>query len=472
MMIDPATFELHNLSLTDGKLRVRNALVSLTTPTSGTVFVQGFSLEAPSSSEVFHYLFEQSTTTHVVTMRMLTEEFETVFQHDLGVMQDNPCITYGVSLNQLMINSPSFSAPLYGLVGGGICTAVATSTFASDNPDQTAIAIPPGHITAFGDRLPIAQGNILYFNDPAVDPRTYVGANAVALPGQIHDIFTGPEGALYAFTSKDCYVIPADALGHGQIVQAFMSTIPGLNTSKPRNAAASNGVVACLARDGLVLVSDGQKHLDLAPYKGARHWSPPVSVEDYRTAGQLFATSSGFLLGFGAQRDFYLRIDLRSRFRSYVHASTPLNLVGVLRGRDGEDLVILRDRIVQELGNAETVGAVACGRAEVPPAKRGVVRSITVASNNVGEATRTQVAGVVHEKDTPTKPTDVIVGQSTWENDGTVLLRGRTVRTTRHQMAVRTSDLSIEIGIDGCGAVLERCDLEIKGQALGRRDRR
>ena len=39
--------------------------------------------------------------------------------------------------------------------------------------------------------MPIAQGNVVYFNDAGIDPRIYVAQNAVSLPGSIYDILQG-----------------------------------------------------------------------------------------------------------------------------------------------------------------------------------------------------------------------------------------------------------------------------------------
>lgn len=241
---------------------MRPSLQTLKTPTASTAYVAAFSIESPTTTEVFHYLFEQAAG-GTVTLRVTTEEFVELFNQALGIMPPAPVVTWGISLNQVMINSPSFSAPLYGIVGGGLVTATKTeSSFASSNPETQALTIPPGHIASFGDRLPIAQAHVLYFNDPTNDVRTYVGSNAIAFPGQIYDLFTGPDGALYLFTSQDAYVIPADALGHGQLIVPFISTIPGVGTSRPRNAATSNGVVACLSRRGLVMVDGDREQID------------------------------------------------------------------------------------------------------------------------------------------------------------------------------------------------------------------
>ncbi len=213
MNIDISKWEKQNVVKRGSDLYTRKGLVQVSTPTAGTLYVAGFTVESPFTTEPWHYLFEQATATGLVTLRVVTEEFVEVQNYSLGFMQNDPVITYAVQNGQLMVNSPSLPAPLYGLVGGGLVMAVKTPSLETDT---TTLEIPNGHICTFGDRMPIAQGNIVFFNDPGSDPRTYVAENAQPFPGVIYDMVQGTDGALYVFTSKDVHVIPRDALGKGK----------------------------------------------------------------------------------------------------------------------------------------------------------------------------------------------------------------------------------------------------------------
>jgi len=473
MLWDPATAELHNLVVRDAKVRTRRGLVSAKTPTAGTAYVAGWSIESQSTTEVWHYLFEQSTTTSVVTLQVVDEEFNSVFSLPIGPTQGRPVVTKAVTLNQVMINSPSFSGPLYGLVGGGLVQALKST---SANPDTTSLDIPPGHITAWGDRSPIAVGNNLLFNDPPKpDPRAYVAKNVVPLGGVIFDHFTGPDGALYVFTSQDTYVIAADALGQGQTVTGFISTLTGLNPSRPGNAVTSNGVIACLARDGLVTIAGGvQTRVPLMTYQGKRYLSFPGEMSDYRD-GRLFPTSTGFLLSFGTRRKHAIHIDVRNGFRSVLWTQTgaPLDVVGMLRSRDGEDFPVLSNRVVQYLGStdfdATAVRGVAASRIEVPPDQTPTIRSITVKADNVGQPVGMSVGAATRTNTTPAKTRDVVIGTGLWSASGQ--LNGRELRTTRMQCDQRVTDLEVEVSIDGGDRGLGPVDVEVQGQGTTRRDR-
>lgn len=473
MQFDPAAAELHNLVVRDAKVRTRRGLTSAKTPTAGSNYVAGFSVQSQSTTEFWHYLFEQSSTTSVVTLQVTDEEFGSIFSLPLGPMQARPIVTKSVALNQILINSPSFTGPLYGLVGGGLIPAIKST---STNPDTRSLDIPPGHITAWGDRSPIAFGSTLYINDPPnPDPRAYVAANAIPLGGTIYDLFTGPEGALYLFTSADTYTIAADALGKGQTATGFISTLTGLNPLRPGNAATSNGVVACLTKDGLVTVANGvQTRVPLTTYQGKRYLSLPYEQNDFRD-GRLFSTTNGFLLSFGTKRKHVISIDVRNGFRSVLWTQTgaPLDVVGMLKTRDGEDLPVLSNRVVQYMGTSDFDGSavrgVACQRIDVPTQQSAVVRSVTVKADNVGQPVAMAVGAATRNNTTPTKTRDITIGTSLWAASGQ--LNGREQRTTRMQCDERVTDLEVEVALDGGDRSLGLVDVEVQGQGATRRDR-
>jgi len=484
MKLDPRKMELHNLIVRDTKLFVRPGLREHLAPTSGTVYVAGFSVESPSTTEVWHYLVEQHIGTRVATLRVYTEEYLEMFSVALGNLGDEPVITYGVQNNQIMINSPSFSSPLYGLVGGGLVQA---QKVASRNPDTTALEIPTGHITTWGDRFAIAAGNVVFINDPGTEPRTFVAQNAIAFPGTVYDLFQGPDGGLWVFTSADVYVMSADALGQGQTAVGFITTIPGVHTSGPRNAATSCGAVLALTKDGATFVTtSSQRRIDLAPYEGKRYWSRPVEVDDYRLQGLLFKASDGFALGFHGRRDFWLDINLRSDFRSFAWTrSSALSLVGTLRTRDGETLYVTKTRILAAIGTDDfseggPIRGIACGRIDTETDDL-VARHITVTTDAVAADALTYMHGSALFEAVPAQPFaadtpgvhDIVIGTSLWSASGPKLF-GRDARTVRMSMAERCTDVQIEVGVAGHGvggARLALCDLEAVQQGPLRKSR-
>lgn len=474
MRVDISTWELANIVRVSGGLRTRKGLVSVKTPTAGTVYVAGFTIESAMTSEPWHYLVEQSTTTSIATLRVYTEEFAELFSVDLGPLPVAPVITHGTQLNQIIINSPAFAGALYGLVGGGLMTI---EKAASENPDTTALNVPTGHVTAFGDRLPIAAGNLVYFNDPGVDVRTYVAENVVGFPGSIYDIVQGPGGGLYVCTSNGVYVMAGDALGQGQEVSGFISRVPGIETTRPRNAAASGGQVAVLQKDALQII-DGPR-IPILSSKTRRYWSKAVDVDDLRLNGELFATPKGFVVGFSKARGYFCEIDLESQSYSWTTSTaSALNVAGTLRSREGEAMIVLRDRVVVPSGNVDfdgaTIRGTANGSIDIPEDVRPVVRRVTVSADNYGETVGVAVGGEgaadIDTETTKTFSRDAVIGTALWSASDTY--QGRTTRTTRTSHVARAAEPHFEVRVDGGNRRVEPfVHVELAGQARGRRTR-
>lgn len=478
-------WELHNIIKTaSGDLRTRRALTSLKTPTGGTTFVAGFTVDCPSSTEPWHYLFEQSTTDATTTMRVFTEEFLEVFNYPLGVLQRDPVISFAVQYGQLMISSPAFSFTLYGQVGGGVVTAIPTP---SQNPDTTALDVPQGHVCSFSDRTCIASKNVLFINDPPAtqgqnfDPRTFVTANALPFSGIILDVFQADDGALRVFTTQGAWSVSPDALAGGQAPVGSIQQIPGVNTMRPRNACASNGQVFVLEKDGIyVLGSDPPSRLPIPVYTGARYVSQVVAVDDLRLSGEMFPTADGFIVGLRGRRDFYLDVNLKTKCASYTTgANSPLNVVGVLRSRDGETLPILSTRVVQPAigGLADfdgfNVNGSACGRIDLV-GQRPEIRRIIVTGSNAGRNAYVYVSGAP----VPTGKTfaalsgEAVIGTTTWNTAPTQRLLGRGDRSTRFSFSIRRTDPQIELTFEGGDQhIASIIDVETVGQGLDREDK-
>ncbi len=465
--------EKHNAVRVDGVLRARPGLYSHLTPTAGTQFVSGFSIESPSTTEIWHYLFEQSTTTRAVTCRVVTEDMLALYTYELGVLTANPNFTYANVYGQIIINSPALSAPLYHIVGGGITTALKQP---SENPLSELLEIPVGCTCEFGDRVAIGSGRTVYFSDPlkfSQGPRTFVEDNTLGLSSLVLDLVVGPDGALNIFTTDGVYILASDALGKGQQVVGFVSVISGIQNARPLNACVSNGIVATLVEDG-VLFLDGMRKVDITPYDGRRYYTPAVEVDDLRKDAQLFAIADGFLVGFPG-KPFAAVVDTRHNIQSYVWTKTgaPMNVRGTLRGRDGEDLWVLADRIVEPLGSLDfdssTVRVMACGELERPPDAAGVVRGVTVGADSSGQPTLVFAGGYAAASTTAVRPEDIIIGTSLWSATGNYV--GRSIRTTLQRASVRDGNASVEVGTDGAGRLLANIDVAVRGQARRRRDR-
>lgn len=461
-------FELSNIERRNGRLRSRRGLVSVATPASGS-FVGGFTVESPNTSEPWHYLIEQATTGSA-TLRVYTEEFAEVFSYSLGRIGKDPVISWAMSNSKMMINSPSFSAPLFGIVGGGLMTAMKQP---SENPDVTTLDIPAGHVASFAGRFAIASGANIFFNEPREDddPRAFPARGNVNVGATIYDMFQGDTGALMVFTSAGVYSIPSDILAIGQDVSGFVSRIPGLETTKPRNATASNGRTVVLQRDAIDVI--GGERMPVAR-GGRRYWSKAVEVEDLRLAGEVYPTPDGFIVGFRGRRGHYLVGNLREGSLSYAWSSTlSFNVVGTLKTRDGEAMLILSDRVVMAHGrhdwNGSAVMAIARGRIPVPAGSPPRMKALTLEVENVGRATGVSVDGRFNLKYTQPLARETEIGASDW--DAATRYLGRSARRVKHGLAARATDAAIEVRMDGGDLPMPlTVDVTMTGQGRTRAD--
>lgn len=477
--IDLKTWENHNLEIIAGQLSVRRALNDHLNIGSGSAFVGGFSIESPNTSEIFHYVFSQNTNTRMVTLFVYTEEYSTLYSYDVGQMQLGPIITYAVQNDQVQINSPSFAAPLYGIVGGGVKIAEKVE---SVNPSTLAINIPLGVCCTFADRIVIASGSRVYINDPGVEIRTFVADNAIYVPGTIYDIFQADQG-LYIFTTTGVFVMPPDAISQGQVAVPFIARVDAYNAFNLRNAAVSNGAIKALGKRGLVDIKNDTEKV-LTSFYSKRSLTKTVGTSasgDYRY-GKIFSTQIGFAISINK---CICWIDIHNATPSYssagstVPANLPaswiyssgnddMTLVGILKSRDGFDLLLTTSKILELWGNAEYDGigqvvGVAAGQYVTPPEASPVIRYVTSMSDNVGLPQLVSVRDKISSQATP-PPSNAsnIVDVDVWSLAANYV--GCEDRSRRHGFAVRTDDSSIEIAAQGGTCHLALGDVLYRGQ--------
>jgi hypothetical protein len=91
--VDITGWEMHNVIRDGDELRTRKSAVAIKSASGGTAYVAGFTIESPNTTEPWHYIFEQNTTTSVVTLRCFTEEYFELWNFPLGPMQKNPVVS-------------------------------------------------------------------------------------------------------------------------------------------------------------------------------------------------------------------------------------------------------------------------------------------------------------------------------------------------------------------------------------------
>ncbi len=482
MKVDIApSWEMQNVVRTRGGLRTRPAFASLRNSTAGTVYLAAFSVESPSTTEPWHYLIEQTLATLACTLRVFTEEFVEIFSYDLGVLPEDAVVTKAEVNNQLLVSSPAFSQTLFGQPGGGLITAQKTL---SEDPTIVTLDVPVGHITAFGSAVGVAVGNNVFFNQSRrdLDPRTFVAEGIQNFPGAIYDLFQGVDGRLYAFTSAGVFTVPADALGAGQTLSAFISRVPGVDVRRPRNAAPTDSGVVVLQADSVLVLGSSARKIDIPRFEGQRAFARVVDVDDMRIFGQVHPLPGGFAIGFRDTRPFFIVVDLTNDSVSYWYdgaddAGASTKLVGTLTTRDGEPLFVCQSKILAPWitgardHDSERMRGVVAGMLELPTNEMPVVRRVTVGADNVGSIVGAAVGNNTDTGTTTTHTGDVVIGTSLWSASGAT--PARALRTNRVTVNKRMSEPQIEAVVDGGDRrIAGSVDIDVGGVINTRRDKR
>lgn len=458
--INPLRDELHNCVVEDGEVCARPGYQTVATLLSAVVF--GFTLNVGSIDDVNHYVISRIPSSGDGYCTVYSEQFRQLYQVNLGKIPENPAVYYGVQNNQIVINSPHFNYPLYGIVGGGLVPATAGESI---NPDTTSLTIPLGITCEFGDRFVISDEtstNVL-FSDPDVSPKTFVAQNILHIPGAtIYHMEQADDGMLAIFTTNGVFGLDRTALSQAQNVSGFLSKLPGYQAQNYRCAASTNGALLALVKDGVANVLDGFSLVPVPTPRAKHALTRPVRPYDYRH-GTLHKTANGALVAYDGRA---LILDIKLGFTSWHYTNDGATVKGVLRTRDGDDILLLdgpsADEAVIPLGEFDdrqsSVDGYAVIYEQAPAEQSQMLRRITVSSNNPGFSTYVYVRGSPSDVSTVLTPaTGIVIGTDSWAatgsaSNGGLIDRERT--SVRHDVATRTDQLSLEIGVQGSGRSL------------------
>ena len=464
------SFEKQNVISFQGAWRSRKAFYSHLTPTSGTVFVAGFSVEMANTGEVVHYLLERSTTTGVGTLYCKDEQYSTISSIALGTIPKQVVLTHAVIARQILINGPHLPFPIYGLVGGGMIVATAQ---ASVIPSTTAIPVPLGICCEFGGRVAVAQGSSVHFSDPGIEPRTFVGENVLALPATIYDLYVGPNGMLIMGTADGVYALPSDAAGQGQLTYGFVSKLSPYQSRQYRNTCYSQGRLLGLTQNGVTELGQTLSSVPLVTYAGKRYRSRyvgPGMQGDYRVGSIWQTQDNGAMISIN---DSICAVEIQQGLSATWYTSgQALEIVGICSNDVGMDLVLTPGFLLESWGNDEfndnDFAAVCCGTVALDPANSTLVRHVTTSSDNVGESQTLYVGGAAKTATTPAASRQAnIIGTSVWSSSAN--FSAPEMRSRRHHVVLRTDEFTLEVGVTGALSAIGDIDIDTKNNVSPKR---
>jgi hypothetical protein len=316
--VDLATAEAYNLvKNSSGLWASRPAFTALQTADAGESIIYSCMVRSNSGIPYFYTFKRQSDQT--INCELRSHEYLLVTEIALSIKQTNLAapVTHAVTpYNQVVFNSPGWTAPLFAYIGSSpvIATAVA-----SDNPDTPSLPLAPGLVCSFGDRTVWAFSNIAYMSaaNTSPDPRRVTASNLVAVAGQITDMFPDPSGNLVIVSTAETKIVDQAGLtsavfdGQVQKIQNYYSL--GYN-----NAAATRQGSYGLGMSGLTDIITKQQ-IPLTRYKRTRKIADIVGAGtgiDYRRSGKLLGWSQGLAVSFGPNRPFAV-INLDNSYTSW-----------------------------------------------------------------------------------------------------------------------------------------------------------
>lgn len=420
-------------------------------------FVYGFTASAYSGNR-YHYIFRLDFVTpgSTVTCDIYDEDWILLNSSVVARALDlSAPWSHAIVDGQVVINSPGLSTPLYANIGSSPVTAIAVP---STIPDKTTLALLPGLVCNFSDRIVYAFKNQIYINEVF---SLLTITNGIGLEGKICDIFQqGAEGNLIIVTTDFVYSLPPDGLA-GEAYAGIISKSSHYSALGYKNAASSMGTVFGIAPQGLMNLISGANVQVTIPTR-IRKITKCVNAgigTDFRQSGQIWACQNGYLVGWGPGLPvLHYRVDTGSAtWIDDDNYSGPVK--GVMNDACGKLTLVYGDGIVQMYGNNQHC---TYGLAIYNP-MMGVfsynIREITatVLSDGISN-TQSAVRDSLATVPTSATPGAATVGVSLW---GTGVTLQDELRSKRTQHARYTDGIMLEVGVKVDGAV---SNVQIKTQ--------
>ena len=437
-------------------------------------FFGGFSTENPRTGEPVHYVLAADSNEDTYIL-MLDQEFIPRAKVHVGarLRPDGPFQGGVLSNGQLLMGAPGM--PMYwGYVGNGF--KVAKRTISALDVDFTTQTINDGLVASWQNRIVLGVRDALYFSDIG-SPRAFLAGNTTPAPGFIYFLAVSQSGMLFMGTTNGMYQIAADSAYAGEIVNPVFQKINEFPITSFFQACTTDKGPVALSKSGLVSAAAyGGDELMLGDQRITRTLNDPIHFEDYKV-GKVFSTREGPMVSMASEQDqdsatyMLLRVYERKMIFSWFESARQdgfkesVEVRGVLQDEDGTEFILTDKSIFLFYGNSDSVpddpigrfviGSMA-GKVPIDPQANPVVRSITTASDNVGTLQYASIQGV-QKSATPHRDSDhipmcdVTVWNDTTPNLDAQSYYTRRLHSIRHLFSLRTSDLAIEIGVEGSG---------------------
>lgn len=427
-----------------------------------------FSIRSNTGSFYYYVFTKESTLTTVdaITCRVYDQDWQILTETTVGQIIDSTLpVTHAINYNQVIINSPGWSTPLWAIVGSAPVQAVKVESI---NPDTPALNLLPGLVCSFADRFVWSYGNSIYINDPGTEPRTITTPNAIPFEGLITNLFqAGSGGELVVITSTAVYTLPPDGLV-GPSYTGVVSKAAHYSTNNYLNATSVRGKVLGLTRDGLMDLRSGGV-IPLIKYKRNRRLTKAAGAGfnlDCRT-GSIYSFDNLAVIFFQEGAPFCVYDADQNLVYWWDSDTYTSKILGVMSSLEGRPVFVMKEAIVMLWGSELDYNSAGLAL-ELPldGVLSPVVREINVTCMSDGGVTvSSYVRNSLQSSTVPAPPNSIMIGTDTWtaDPDSDPLLE-QEFRSRRHQRAVRLDGVYLEVSVNK-ETIIKDVSVKLLGQA-------
>ena len=467
--IDLNNAEWQNIFPTSEGLVVRDAFYTIDEDN----FLAGQSIVR--NDLTYHYVLYCPIGTRGLKLRIYETNWQVISDETVAMVynKDAPICIVSVN-NQIIINGPGISTPLWGYVGSSVIPAVPNPR-GVDDVLTSSLQLYPGLVCKFADRIVWSINNQVIISDPPtgeteMDPKQLSPNNSIAFAGTITDIFESTStGSLIVVTTAGVSILPAAGLV-GTDYAANLNFLATYQSQRFGNAASSCGRTYGLSKNGVIDFDSG-KEIPLTTYRRNRFFSSPVGpgrASDYRFS-KIFAYEDGFIISTPEGPCCF--INCKFGTYSWVVDDTYIPIVkGVLRTGEGELALLLRDGLVDFYGTQTNLkGTFACDVVQPGINSNCVTNiSVTVEGNGINQV----VSYVKNSNQTSVVPSAsgaAVTTSSVWGTANLLEVEYRSRNNHKRGGQGWTDGIYCEVGAIGSGIKVQSAVLETNTQTPQRR---
>jgi hypothetical protein len=434
----------YNLTHQSQNWKSRQGLITALSPTASRT-IASVSRHTSNSGRVYYYLLEYDANYTLfckIYNKDLVQIGNTVNLATQASDPTQPIYWAQNAYNKIIITGYGLT-PLTAEVGSSPRRAQAAPP-AQANPDTPPLPIARGPSTRFGDRIAVAENNIVYLQYPDVSPEVYTASGIVAVAGQITNIIQSVSGDLRIITADNQTI--ADQAG--LVEEAFDGrTVSNgqYKSSRQQTAVSTTLGDFGLYKQGIINLANGQ-YMHLLNVN-TTHQDTPANIHrntDWRDVGRIWAWSRGVIITVGINA--ICVVDLTTGHHSWWDdTAITTDLVNIIEAEDNQLFFVSRSSVLATWDDAPDCNCAISIRLPHNPLIQNSVSAIAVVTlGDAVQPVKTRVRNSLRTTTPGASPSSSLIGTAVWD---TAVAQITEPSTAEHNHDKRGNNLSIEVVI-------------------------